>query len=100
MIPESWKDEKFNEDTKEARIILKIDVRPRFCGQLATPEVCEELGIPTFKEVTTFDYYDLFQACINLLERRGLLSRKSFTEKMLGRPARGEKIANSEIEEF
>lgn len=75
MIPESWKDDKFNEDMKEAKIIRKIDIRPKFCGLAATPEVCEELGIPTFKEVTTFDYYDLFQACINLLDRRGMTSK-------------------------
>jgi len=42
----------------------------------------------------------LFQSCINLLERRGLMSRRSFTEKMLGRPARGENITNSEVEEL
>jgi len=100
MIPETWKDKKFNEDMKKATILRKIDKRPKFCGLPATLETCEELGIEPFKEVTSFDYYDLFQAVINLLERRGLMSRRSFTEKMLGRPARGETIANSEIEEL
>lgn len=76
MIPESWKDNKFKENMDEAMITRKIDIRPRFCGQAATPAVCEELGVPTVKEVTTFDYYDLFQACINLLDRRGLTGKK------------------------
>lgn len=90
MIPESWKDDKFNEKMDEATIIRKIDIRPKFCGQSATIEVCEELGIPTFKEVKTFDYYDLFQACIDLLDRRGLTSRRTFTEKFTGKPFNGE----------
>jgi len=100
MIPETWKDDGFKKDTQDAKITRKIDIRPKFCGQSATIEVCEQLGFPIFKEVKTFDYYDLFQAVINLLERRGLMSRRSFTEKMLGRPAKGENIADSEVEEF
>lgn len=82
MIPESWKDDEFKKDMKKATIILKIDMRPKFCGQRATVEVCEELGIPTFKEKTTFDYYDLFQACMNLLQRRRMLSKTNPVEQM------------------
>jgi len=90
MIPESWKDEQFNEDMDKATIKRKIDIRPKFCGLSATLETCKKLKIEPFMKVTTFDYYDLFQACINLLDRRGLTSRRTFTEKMLGKPFKGE----------
>jgi len=75
---------------EKATIKRKIDIRPKFCGLSATLETCKKLKIEPFKEVTTFDYYDLFQACINLLDRRGLTSRRTFTEKMLGKPFKGE----------
>ena len=82
MIPESYKDDKFKADMKKATILKKIDLRPKFCGQPATIEVCEQLGIPIFKEVTTFDYYDLFQACMNLLQRRHMLTKTNPVEQI------------------
>lgn len=82
MIPETWKDKQFMEDMKKAKITQKIDKRPKFCGLSATLETCKELGVEPYKEVTTFDYYDLFQACMNLLQRRRMLSKTNPVEQI------------------
>jgi len=84
MIPSEWKDPKFNDDLAKSLVETKVDVRPRFCGQPATIEVCKELGIPAFKIETRVDYYFRFQACIDLLNRRGLISQVSRVEKVEG----------------
>jgi len=82
MIPESYKDKKFKKDMEKATIKKQIDLRPKFCGLPATLETCKELGIEPFKEVTTFDYYDLFQACMNLLQRRHMLTKTNPVEQI------------------
>jgi len=84
MIPSDWKDDKFNEDLKASLIDKKVDVRPRFCGVAASLETCEKLGVPAFKMEIGIDYYDRFQACIDLLNRRGLISQVSRVEKVEG----------------
>lgn len=83
LIPESWKDTKFKEDIDKAKIIEQIDLRPLVAGNIRmSKEVCEDLGIAAFKEEETFDYYKIFYACINLLDRRGLTSKKTYTEEL------------------
>jgi len=89
MIPESWQDEKWEEQEKAARVIEQIDVRPESCGVPANMEYCKENGIIIYKEYETYDYYKLFHACVNLLDRRGLITRRAKIEKHLG-----EKIDN------
>jgi len=84
LIPSEWKDDTFNDALAKSLIETKIDIRPRFCGQPATEEVCKELGVPAFKIETRVDYYDRFAACIDLLNRRGLISEKTKTEKVEG----------------
>lgn len=75
-IPESWHDDKFREDVEAAKKIVKIDKRPRFCNIPASLETCKELGIEPFEMKETNDYSKMYRACINLLDRLGILMRK------------------------
>lgn len=84
LIPDSWKDTDFEDELKNAKITLKIDQRPKFCGLSANLKTCKELGIEPFKSVDTVDSYKLFHATINLLHRRGLLSQVTRIEKVEG----------------
>lgn len=101
LIPESWHDNQFKKDVEDATKTEKIDMRPLVAGRIRVSEqVCKELGIVAFKEVESFNHYEVFQACINLLDRRGLTSRRTFIEKMTGRPTGGIDIANTEVDEL
>lgn len=94
LIPTKWKDQAFDDDLNKARIELTEDIRPRFCGIPASMEYCRKRHMPTLRIVRTFDYYEVFQACMNLLDRRGLLSRRIYKEIMTGQKA------DSSVEEF
>lgn len=92
-IPDIWfeEDEEFQEDIKRAKIEQITDVRPIFCGQKATAEWCRQHGIEPFKRTVMYNHHLLLKACVNLLERRGLLSKKVFKEIMTGRRFKGPK---------
>lgn len=82
MVPDSWKDEEWYDALDKALVKRIIDVRPDFCGVTATEKWCKEYGIVAFIEEDEFDSYRLFHAVICLLDRRGLISRQTFTEKI------------------
>ncbi|NIT04093.1 hypothetical protein GTO10_04175, partial [Candidatus Saccharibacteria bacterium] len=42
----------------------------------------KELGIPAFIKETIIDYYEHFQACIDLLQRRKMLSKVNPVEEI------------------
>lgn len=85
IIPSEWKDDKFKEDLDKSFVEKKIDVRPRVAGNIRmSKEACKEIDIPAFKTEKTVDYYLRFQACVDLLNRRGLISEKTKTEKVEG----------------
>lgn len=85
LIPDSWKDNKWKDELKQAEVIENKDLRPVVAGNVRmNEEVCKELGIPAFKEEKTCDPNKLFHACMNLLDRRGLITKISRTEKVLG----------------
>jgi len=92
MIPASWKDDQFNKDIEDAEITRKIDVRPEFCGVKPSLECCKENGLTAFKDEVILDYYAMFQACIDLLDRRGLTARRTFTEKFTGKVFKGNNV--------
>lgn len=83
-IPSDWQDEQFKEDLKNSEIIVKVDIRPTFCGIKANLETCKKMGVPAYKEVITIDYFLRYHACIDLLNRKGLISEKTKTEKVEG----------------
>jgi len=83
LIPVVWKDEKFAKEMEDAKIKLKRDKRPRVAIHVRMSEkTCKQLGIPAFVEETTFDYYKVFQACMNLLERKEYLSKIMRIERL------------------
>lgn len=83
LIPEDWKDQKFEDEIKKAKTVKKTDVRPVVAGGIRmSEETCKELEIPDYKEEEVFDYYKMFQACINLLNRRKMLSKVNPVEQI------------------
>ena len=88
MIPFSWKDPQFKKDIEKSEITQEVDIRPEFCGVKPDLKFCEENGIPTFEKKISLDYHARFQACINLFDRRGLLTRRNYVEKGTGNPFR------------
>ena len=85
MLPASWKDAEWEKEIKEAEVEEKVDVAPLVAGSIRmNEETCLSLGIPKWKIVKTNDSNKLFHSCIDLLDRRGMLSRVTKIEKMLG----------------
>lgn len=84
-IPTIWKelDPDFFEEMKAAQYIKKVDIRPIVAGNIRLDEnICRSLGIKTHKEVTTFNYRRVYQACVNLLNRMNMLAKKNFVEEL------------------
>lgn len=73
MIPSSWylDDELFVEDLTNATIKIKVDTRTIWCGVR-----CGELKDHPPRIEEEIDPYRLVNACVNLLDRRGYLSKK------------------------
>jgi len=68
---------------KNATKTKRIDKRPQIVGSVKmSAATCESLGIKPFEDKKVFDYYRMFQACINLLDRKKLLSRVRRVEKL------------------
>lgn len=88
IIPEAWYDNTFNAEMKKAKITEEIDVRPLWCGRRLSVDFCEKNKYPIMEEIKTWDTDKVLHACINLLYRLGVLTRKSFTEKFTGRKAK------------
>jgi len=101
MIPTPWEDQEFREEIEKAKIQNDVDVRPEWCGLKATKDFCEKHGIGTIKKVDSLDHWKVLKACMNLLFRKGMLSRKTFTEKMTGKPATDgvEEVSETDVEE-
>lgn len=84
LIPDEWHDENFNLEIDRARTKRVIDVRPSFCGKTASLQWCISHGVPANRTTVVYNHHLLVKACINLLQRRALLSRKALTEIMTG----------------
>ena len=85
LIPDAWKDDKWSEDLEAAKIEIVIDNRPSWCGFKLEPGPDGKIyGKDAYTKETKFVPNKLFHACVNLLYRRGLISKVSRTEKVLG----------------
>jgi len=82
LIPDSWKDKQFKEDYEKATEEYEKDVRPKYGGVRLDKETCKKLGLPITQKAERIDWYKAFQACINLLDRRGLLSKTQWIEQL------------------
>lgn len=86
MIPTRWEDEDYQKDKKGAVKIFTIDNRPSFAGVRSSKEYCKARGIKLTRKETRPDYFKLLHAVIDLLDRRGMLSKREFTEQTTGMP--------------
>jgi len=77
LIPTTWHDEAFKKAIKKCYFTNKVDVRPVFCGVPPSIEYCKENGIPIFKKEKRIRYFEMLNACVNLLERLGVLMRRT-----------------------
>jgi len=85
LIPDVWEDQEFKDDIARGRTEQIQDVRPDFCGEIASIQWCQSHRIPAYQKVVVYNHHLLMKACINLLERRGFLSRKVFKEIFTGK---------------
>ena len=76
------------------------DLRPVFCDVVADREYCEQNGIPTHRMIKTFDYFKVFNAVINLLNRKHMLTKPQYKEIMTGKRAGVEMEPFEEAEAF
>ena len=90
MIPDSLKDEQFNQEIEAARRYIYVDNRPKFCGVIASAEYCGRKGIKMIIKTETFDYFQVLHSCFNLLMRKHMLLKYQPKEIFTGKRARGE----------
>lgn len=79
-IPDAWveNDVKWKEDIAEAIITKKIDDRPLWCGI--------RVGKPKWKKEEVINPHRLLRACVNVFQRRSLLSKTIFQEQIVPVP--------------
>jgi len=69
LIPDSLKDDQFREDSKNAVVTVKKDVRKEWCGR--------RVGAPKLEDVEILNPIKLLNAITNLFDRSGLWLRKT-----------------------
>lgn len=99
-IPVQWRDQEFTQDLQKAQQLVYEDLRPVFCGVSADRDYCEAQGIPISRLVRTFDYFKVFNAVVNLLNRRHMLLKPQYKEIMTGIKAIPEMEPFLEEEDF
>ena len=87
MIPTAWKDQQFYDDLKAAEILIAVNSRPIFCEVPASDEYCRKHNIQTETYVRSFDYFKVYNAVTNLLNRRNMLLKPVYKEIMTGEKA-------------
>jgi len=80
LIPTSWKDTQYYAEMEAAKIYVVQDTRPIFCEVKASIDFCLKNGIPTFTKTLSFDYFKVFSACIDLLNRKHVIAKVSSKE--------------------
>lgn len=90
MIPRAWRDEDFSKDLEAAVINIQTSSRPVFNEVPASDEYCKRKRIQTTMLVQSFDYFKVFNAVINLLNRRHMLLKQQYKEIMTGRKGKKE----------
>lgn len=91
MIPLSWRetDDYFMKDIQSSIKKITVDIRPVFGGVQASPEICAKMGWSTTRIDEETDHFKAFNAVINLLDRKRMLTRRNWIEKVTGAPADG-----------
>jgi len=83
-IPVAYKDDDYEIDMEKANKKVIIDNRPLVCGVPISEKACSEQGITPYTEETERDPFIVLQAIINLLNRRGMLSKTQWMEIATG----------------
>jgi hypothetical protein len=86
LLPTRWEDDDFKKDIKEAVNKVTIDIRPTFAGVSMSERMCKAKKIPMTEDIELMDYFKVLKSCINLLDRRGMLSKREYTEAPTGMP--------------
>lgn len=90
-IPDFWKDDDYREEVEKAKIQIKVDNRPTFCGRPMDEDYCrDELGIQPYIDEEMYDPFAVHQAIINLLQRRKMIGRTIWKEIATGKPYESE----------
>jgi hypothetical protein len=97
-IPKSWieDDPKFKEDMQETIIYEKVDNRSEWCGRKVGSPFCPHLKddvecqrCELFKDCHVKEEklqpYKLYHACVNVLDRKGLISKTEKVEMFDGK---------------
>ena len=89
FIPDAWikADSEYKDERQKATLKRKVDTRKEFCGK--------KVGKPKFEDQEYVEPYKLIHACVNVFQRRGLLSKTIFTEKIVPEPEDFEKQENN-----
>lgn len=77
LIPSAWQDEQFKKDLEQCYIDKETDIRPEFCGVKATLKFCQKHKIDTSKKEKRIEHFQMLSACVNLMERLGILMRRT-----------------------
>lgn len=99
-VPAIWRDNEFAAELKAAEVLIYEDLRPVFCDVVADRAYCEQSGIPIERWIKTFDYFKVFNAVINLLQRKHMLTKPQYKEIMTGKHAMPEMEPFEEAEAF
>lgn len=84
-IPTSWikSDPQFAKDLEECFDKIEVDERKEWCGR--------KVGEPNIKNEDRLNPWRLYHACVDVFQRRNLLSKPVFQEIMTGKRFRKEK---------
>lgn len=79
-IPDAWvaEDSKWKADLENAIVTVEVDDRPLWCGV--------RVGELKTRKEERIHPHRLLRACVNVFNRRGLLSKTIFQEKMVPDP--------------
>ena len=97
-IPDTWKDQQFEDELKKVVKIREVDIRPINAGVRLSKEACKKMRIATTRKTKTINYFRLKNAIVNLLDRRHLLIRKEKIEQSTGRNLDIEHIEDLNLE--
>ena len=86
IIPTRWQDDEFKSALEGAKKTVSVDNRPSFAGVRMNDELCKAKNVPLTRDEEIIDYFEMFQACIDILDRLGMLSKREFTEAPTGMP--------------
>jgi len=78
-IPTSWikMDDQFRKDLEECFVEVEVDERREWCGQ--------KVGPPKIRKEKQLEPWRLYHTCVDVFQRRHLLSKPVFQEIMTGR---------------